>query len=182
MVLGVIGLGRIGRAVARKAQGFGLTVKGIDPYVPDSELKGTGIVRVSFEELTRTADFISLNVLLTKETYHLIDAKALAAMKNTVYIINTCRGEVIDESALVDALKAQKIGGAGLDVLTQEPPDPRNPLLNMPNVIVTPHSAYVSLEARLECKWRAIKAVADALEGRVPEDLINPEVLKNRRP
>jgi len=181
MVLGILGLGRIGRAVARKAQGFGLTVKGFDPYIPAADLEGTGIQPVSFEELIKTSDFISLNLLLTKETRHLIDAKALASMKNTAYIINTCRGEVIDEAALVEALKAKKIGGAGLDVLTKEPPDPQNPLLNMPNVIVTPHSAFVSHEASLELKWRAIKAIADALEGRIPQDLINREVL-NRRP
>lgn len=180
-VLGVIGLGRIGCAVARKARGFGLILKGFDPYVPDSELQGTGIERTTFDELVSTSDFISLNVPLTRETYHLIDAKAFAAMKSSVYIINTCRGEVIDEAALVDVLRTHKIAGAGLDVLTKEPPDPGNHLLNMPNVIVTPHSAYVSHEARLECKWRSIKAVADALEGRVPADLLNPEVLNNRR-
>jgi len=182
LILGIIGLGRIGRAVARKAQAFGLEIKGYDPYVSPKDIEDLGIQLVSFDDLIRTSDFISLHVLLTKETFHLIDAKALAAMKPTVYIINTCRGDVIDESALVEALRAKKIGGAGLDVLAKEPPDPNNPLLHMSNVVVTPHSAYLSQEARYEAKWRAIKAVADALEGRVPEDLVNPEVLTSRKP
>ncbi len=181
LVLGVIGLGRIGRAVARKAQAFGMETKGYDPYVSPKDIEGLGIQQVPLDDLIRTSDYISLNVLLTQETYHLINAKALAAMKDTVSIINTCRGDVIDEPALVEALRAKKIGGAGLDVLAKEPPDPTNPLLHMPNVIVTPHSAYLSQEARLECKWRAIKAVADGLEGRVPEDLVNPEVLQSRK-
>ncbi len=179
-VLGILGLGRIGRAVARKARCFGLSVKGYDPYVSESDLSGQGIECVRFDDLVRTSDFISLHVLLTKETYHLFNAEVFESMKDTAYLINTCRGEVIDELALVDALKKREIAGAGLDVLAQEPPDRTNPLLSMPNVIVTPHSAFVSQEARMECKSRAIKAVADALEGKIPEDMINPEALNHR--
>jgi D-3-phosphoglycerate dehydrogenase len=178
--LGIVGLGRIGETVARKARCLGLSVKVYDPYVSGAGKSGLEVEYVGLEELARESDFISLHVPLTPETRHLISARILGLMKETVYIVNTCRGEVIDEQALIEALRKKKIAGAGLDVLTQEPPDPANPLLSMPNVIVTPHSAFVSREARLECKSRAIRAVVDAIEGRVPEDIIDRRALEAR--
>ena len=104
-------------------------------------------------------------------------AEVFDAMKDTAYLINTCRGQVVDEAALIDALKRKKVAGAGLDVLEQEPPDSRNPLLSMPNVIVTPHSSYLSEEARMENKLRSVKAITDAIDGRIPEDVVNTHVL-----
>ena len=177
-ILGVVGFGRIGKAVARKAKCLGLVVKAYDPYVPESDIRGQGVESATFDELVSTADYISLHVLLTKETYHLTNAKVFDSMKATAFLINTCRGDVVEELALIHALKTKKIAGAGLDVLAKEPPDPQNPLLFMPNVIVTPHSAFISHEALMEIEVRIIKAVTDALEGRIPEDVINPEVLK----
>lgn len=176
-VLGLVGFGRIGKAVARKAKCHGLQVRVFDPYVSDTEMHEVGAESVGFDDLVRISDFISLHVLLTKETYQMMNAEVFNSMKKTVYLINTCRGEVIDELALIEALKTKKIAGAGLDVLAKEPPDPQNPLLNMPNVIVTPHSAYFSDEARMENKVRSIKAITDAIEGRIPEDIVNPQVL-----
>lgn len=176
-ILGIVGFGRIGKAVARKAKCLGLTVKVYDPYIPESNIQAQGVEWATFDELVSIADYISLHVLLTKETYHLINAKVFDSMKPTAYLINTSRGDVIDELAFIHALKTQKIGGAGLDVLTKEPPDPKNPLLLMPNVIVTPHSAFFSQEAMVEIEDRIIKAVVDVLEGRIPEDIVNPEVL-----
>ena len=176
-VLGLVGFGRIGKAIARKAKCLGLQVKVFDPYISDSEMREVGAESVKFDELVRISDFISLHVLLTKETRHMMNAKVFDAMKKTAYLINTCRGEVVDELALINALNVKKIAGAGLDVLAKEPPDPQNPLLNMPNVIATPHSAYFSEEARMENKVRSIKAITDVIEGRIPEDIVNPQVL-----
>ena len=177
-VLGLLGFGRIARTVARKAKCFGLHVKAYDPYVSESEMNQLDVKKVEFAELVSTADFFSLHVLLTEETYHLFDAKVFDAMKNTAYLINTCRGDVVDEAALISALKDKKIAGAGLDVLSKEPPEALNPLLHMPNVIVSPHSAFMSHEAEEEVRFRSTKAVIDALEDRIPEDIINPEIFK----
>jgi D-3-phosphoglycerate dehydrogenase len=176
-VLGLVGVGKIGKAVARKAGAFGLKVKAYDPYLSKSEMSLLNVDSVEFDDLVSNADFISLHVPLNKETYHLIDARVFDSMKNTAFLINTCRGDVVDESALIDALKTKKIAGAGLDVLSQEPPEARNPLLSMPNVIVSPHSAFISHEALIELGATCTKAIIDTLEGKVPENILNPEVL-----
>jgi len=176
-VLGLVGSGRIGRAVARKAKAFGLQVKAYDPYLSESEMNLLDVESVEFGDLVSTSDFISLHVPINEETYHLIDAGVFDSMKDTAYLINTCRGDVVDESALINALKAKKIAGAGLDVLSQEPPEVRNPLLSMPNVIVSPHSAFISHEALTDLAAMATKAIIDTLEGRVPENMLNPELL-----
>jgi len=175
--LGLVGLGKIGRAVARKAKAFGLQVKVYDPYLSKSEMNLLNIDSVEFDDLVSTADFISPHVPINEETYHLIDAGVFDSMKDTAYLINTSRGDVVDESALINALKAKKIAGAGLDVLSKEPPDARNPLLSMTNVIVSPHSAFISHEALTDLAAVSTKAVVDALEGKVPENMLNPEVL-----
>jgi len=132
---------------------------------------------VEFGDLVSTADFISLHVPINEETYHLIDADVFDSMKDTAYLINTSRGDVVDESALINALKTKKVAGAGLDVLSQEPPEAQNPLLSMPNVIVSPHSAFVSHEALTDLAAMSTKTVVDTLEGRVPENVLNPEAL-----
>jgi D-3-phosphoglycerate dehydrogenase len=175
--LGLVGFGRIARNVARKAKCLGLRVVVYDPLVSKSEMDKAEVEKAKFEDLVRIADFISLHVPLTKETNHLFNRDVFNMMKNTSYLINTCRGEVIDESALIQALKTGKIAGAGLDVLDHEPPDRESPLLSMPNVIVTPHSAYISEESLEEVLVRSTKAVIDVFEGRIPDDVINPQVL-----
>jgi len=177
-VLGIVGFGRIGRAVAEKAKCLGLEVKVFDPYMP--QIDEPGIQAASFDEVVSSADYLSLHVPLTENTHHLISAKVFSAMKGTAYLINACRGKVVDEAALIEALNSKKIAGAGLDVLDKEPPDPQNPLLSMPNVIITPHSAYVSEDATRELMVKAVKAVTAALEGNRPEDIINPEVLERQ--
>jgi len=179
-ILGLVGFGRIARVVASKAKCLGLRVKVYDPFVSNSEMSILDIEGVGFEDLVRTADFVSLHVPLTKETYHMFNGQVFDAMKNTAYLINACRGEVVDEPALINALETRGIAGAGLDVLLQEPPDPKNPLLSMPNVIVSPHSAYISHEALTEAIVRSTKAVIDSLAGKVPEDIINPEVFDQK--
>lgn len=180
-VLGLVGFGRISRAVAQKAKCIGLQLKAYDPYVSEFEMRELGVESVGFSDVVSSADLLSLHVPLTKETYHMINKKAFDAMKDTAYLINTCRGEVVDELALIEALEAKKIAGAGLDVLAQEPSEPNNPLLSMRNVIVTPHSGYLSQEALRELQVRSIKQVTDALQGRIPEDTINPEVIDRAR-
>ena len=176
-VLGIVGFGKIGRAVARKAKCFGLRIVAYDPYCPESEMSEEKVEGVDFSELVGSSDFVSLHVPLSDETYHLIDAGVFDRMQNTAYLINTCRGNVIDESALIDALKNNKIAGAGLDVLSKEPPDPRNPLLKMPNVMVSPHSAFISEEALAELAIISTQAIFDTLNGKTPKNIINPDVL-----
>jgi len=176
-ILGLVGVGKIGKAVARKAGAFGLKVKAYDPYLSKSEMTLLNIDSVEFNDLVSTADFISLHVPLNEETRHLINEEVFDSMKDTAFLINTSRGDVVDESALIDALKTKKIAGAGLDVLSQEPPEARNPLLSMSNVIVSPHSAFVSHEALTELGAMSTKAIIDTLEGRAPDNILNPEVL-----
>jgi D-3-phosphoglycerate dehydrogenase len=180
-ILGLVGFGKIGRAVARKAKAFGLQVKAYDPYLPESEMNLLDLESVEFGDLVSTADFISLHVPINEETYHLIDAGVFDSMKDTAYLINTSRGDVVDESALINALKTKKIAGAGLDVLSQEPPEAQNPLLSMTNVIVSPHSAFISHEALIELGAMCAKAIIDTLEGKVPENVLNPEVLSRNQ-
>ncbi len=180
-VLGLIGFGRIARAVARKARCLDFLLKAYDPYVPEAEMSELGVECVGFNEAVSSADYLSLHVALTGETYHMIDKEALNSMKDTAYLINTCRGRVVDEQALIEALETKTIAGAGLDVLVQEPPEPDNPLLFMRNVIVTPHSGYLSHESLSELQVRSVKHITDVLQGRIPEDIINPEVLDNAR-
>jgi D-3-phosphoglycerate dehydrogenase len=180
-ILGLVGSGRTGRAVARKAKCFGLQVKAYDPYLSKSEMSLLNVDSVQFGDLVRTADFISLHIPLNEETRHLIDAGVFDSMKDTAYLINTSRGDVVDESALINALRTKKIAGAGLDVLSQEPPEVQNPLLSMPNVIVSPHSAFVSHEALTDLAAMSTKAVIDMLEGKVPENVVNPEVLSTNQ-
>ncbi len=175
--LGLVGFGRIARSVARKAKCFGFRVIAYDPLVSKPEMDKADVEKADFEDLIRIADFISLHVPLTRDTNRLFNADVFNAMKNTAYLINTCRGEVIDEPALVHALETGKIAGVGLDVLNQEPPDGQNPLLSMPNVIVSPHSAYISHESLTEVLVRSTQAVIDVFQGRTPKDTVNPEAL-----
>ena len=176
-ILGLVGVGKIGKAVTRKAGAFGLKVKACDPYLSKSEMNLSNIDSVEFNDLVSTADFISLHVPLSEETRHLINEEVFDSMKNTAFLINTSRGDVVDESALINALRTRKIAGAGLDVLSQEPPEARNPLLSMSNVIVSPHSAFISHEALIELGAMCTKAIIDTLEGKVPDNILNPEVL-----
>lgn len=176
-VLGLVGFARIARAIARKAKCLGLRVMAYDPLVAGSEMSRAGVEGADLADVLSTAGFISLHVALTDETCHLLDANAFSAMDPTAYLINTCRGEVIDEVALISALDAGRIAGAGLDVLETDPPEGENPLLSLPNFIVTPHPAYMPHESLTEVLIRSTRAVCQAVHGRIPEDVINPEVL-----
>jgi D-3-phosphoglycerate dehydrogenase len=174
--LGIIGCGNIGRTTAKKAACFGLEVIGSDPYLDKSVAEKAGIQLVSLPEVLRRSDYISIHTTLTKETRHLIGEKEFALMKPSAYIINTSRGPVIDEKALIKALEAGSIAGAGLDVFEKEPVDPDNPLLKMENVITLPHSASYSDEAFQRLRRSVGKEAARVLSGRWPKNVVNKNV------
>ena len=175
--LGIIGLGNIGRAVARKARTFGLNVIGYDPYKSSWDMKEYGIEVVgSLDQVAKRSDYVSPHVFLTAETRHMVGKKFFSQMKPTAYLINCSRGPVVDEAELIKALQEKRIAGAGLDVFEKEPVDPANLLLKMDNVAVTNHYASYS-----EVAWErgntqlGEEAVRIAL-GQWPMSLINPDV------
>jgi D-3-phosphoglycerate dehydrogenase len=175
--LGLYAFGNVARCTARRARAFGLHVIACDPYVSELEMSALGVEPVSFGELLERSDYLSIHAPHNAETDHSIDAAAFARMKPSAIVINTARGPIIDEAALIDALRNGVIAGAGLDVLEQEPPAPDNPLLRMENVVVTPHVASASTRMRPETRRRAAREVALVLRGRWPMSCVNPTVL-----
>jgi D-3-phosphoglycerate dehydrogenase len=176
--LGIIGLGQIGRRVARRAQAFGMRViVALDPAIRSEAASKLGITMLSLEEVLSQADYLSVHVPLTEDTRHLLNAYRLALMKPGAVIINTARGAVIEEAALVDALQHGRLAGAGLDVYEREPISPDNPLRTMENVVLSSHAAWYSEDALRDLKVKAAQAVADVLQGRVPRAILNPSVL-----
>ena len=175
--LGLFGFGNVARCLARRAVPFGLRLIAYDPYVSELEMTGMGIEPVSFNELLEQSDYLSIHAPHNAETERAFDAGALARMKPTAILVNTARGSIVDEEALVQALREGVIAGAGLDVLAQEPPIPDNPLLRMENVVVTPHVASATTRMRPETRRRAGREVAMVLRGRWPMSCVNPTVL-----
>jgi D-3-phosphoglycerate dehydrogenase len=175
--LGLFAFGSVARCTARRAKAFGLHVIAHDPYVSELEMSALDVEPVSFPELLARSDYLSIHAPHNEETEHAIDAAALAQMKPTAIVINTARGPIVDEAALVEALRAGTIAGAGLDVLEQEPPRPDNPLFAMENVVVTPHVASASARMRPETRRRVGREVALVLRGRWPMSCVNPTVL-----
>lgn len=173
LTFGVVGVGRIGTATARKAAALGFAVLGHDPR---PEARVDGVPLVGFHDLLREADVVSLHVPLDERTRHLIDEGALNRMKPGAVLVNTCRGGVVDTEALVRALRSGRIKAAALDVFEQEPLPTTSPLLQVPSVVVTPHTAWYSEESESELKRRTIENVVDYCAGRDPRDLLNPEV------
>ena len=179
--LGLVGLGRIGQAVARRAAGFNMRVVFHDPEsIPDRIIKELGVTRLPFDELLRVSDFISLHVPLFPETHRLLNDHTFALMKPTCIVINTSRGPVVDEKALVSAVRDGKIAGAGLDVFEREP-EIEPELFAMENVILAPHIASASHETRLRMCMMAADNLIAALKGERPPNLVNPEVWDKRR-
>jgi len=179
--LGIIGLGRIGRTIVPKAKGFGMRVAAYDPYLHDDIFAGFGVERINdIDELFETADYITIHALLTGETRHLVDDRAFQKMKETAIIVNTARGDIIDEEALCRALADGRIAGAGIDVLTKEPPAPENPLLSMDNVIVTPHISWYSEESFKRDMEDGMDEIIRVLSGKRPRYIINPEIFYAR--
>jgi len=170
--VGLVGFGRIGRLVAGFARAFGMRVLAYDPYVQTSnEAEIT-----SLENVLKQSDFVSLHPVLTPETSHLINADRLALMKPTAFLINTSRGGVIDEPALIQALQNNQLAGAGLDVFETEPPKTDNPLLHMDNVIGTPHGLSHADESILRCANMTEENVLAIVDGQRPPYIVNPTV------
>ncbi len=174
--LGIIGFGRIGKALAPKAAGFGLKLLVYSPHARPEEVAPYGELTNDLGHLLSTADYISLHVPLTDATRGLINATTLRQMKPSAFLINTSRGAVIDEAALLEAVQQKVIAGAALDVLTQEPPAPGHPLMGQPNITLTPHAAFYSEAAIEELQHKAAEHVVQALRGEVPGNVINPQV------
>lgn len=175
--LGLVGYGAIARTLASKARGIGLNLIAYTPRLAADALAPWGRATNDLHELLAAADYVSLHAPLTPETRGLINAAALAVMKPTAYLINTARGALIDEAALVAALTAGSIAGAALDVLAQEPPPADHPLLHLDNVLVTPHAAFYSEAAITQLTETAATQVAQALRGESPAHIVNPSVL-----
>lgn len=174
--LGLVGLGRIGAAVARRARGFGMRILYCDAMAAPVEVeRELGATRVGMEELLKESDFVSLHVPLTAETKHLIGKAELELMKPTAVLINTARGPVVDEAALADALEAKTIWAAGLDVFEAEP-KVHEKLLKLDNVVLAPHIASASVGTRRRMSMMAAENAAAALEGAKPANILNPEV------
>jgi D-3-phosphoglycerate dehydrogenase len=178
-VLGLAGFGRIPQLVAPKAKAFGMKVIAFDPFVPDEAFTRAGVERVELPALLATSDYISVHTPLTPETRHLFNRKTFAEMKRGAYIVNTARGPIIDEDALAEALDAGQIGGAALDVMSQEPPPP-SPLFGRDNVIITPHTSFYSEESLIDLQVKAAQEVVAVLSGKSPRNPVNPEVLAHR--
>jgi D-3-phosphoglycerate dehydrogenase / 2-oxoglutarate reductase len=176
--LGIIGLGRIGTALAVKARGLGMRIIAYDPYVLEGVMLSHHVTSVDFDTLLRQSDYISINAALNDETRNMIDRKAFEKMKRTAYLINTARGGIVEPAALVEAIQEGKIAGAGLDTTAEEPLSPGNPLLGMPNVILTGHSAWYSTTSDSGPGYwqKGMVQVMMALQGRWPTYAVNPEI------
>ncbi len=179
--LGVVGYGRIGRAVAPKARAFGLDVLAYDAVLSHEDIRANGATPTDLETLLRESDFVTVHTPLMPETTNLIGAAELEAMKPDAFLINCARGGLIDEDALYDALTSGGIAGAGLDVLLDVDPPLDHRLIQLDNVIVTPHTAFYSQEATLELEQRAAGEVVRVFRGEMPDNLVNRAVLPNAR-
>ncbi len=174
--LGLVGFGHAARLVAKKMSGFELTLVAHDPYMNAGVMARAGVRAANLDELLSGSDFVFLHCPLTQETYHLIGERELRLMKPSSILINTARGAVIDEPALLRALTEGWIAAAGLDVLEQEPPSPDNPLFKLNNAVITPHIAGYSDEHQ-EIAWRlSVEAVIALAQGRWPRSCVNRAV------
>ena len=180
--IGIVGFGRIGQAVASKARAFGMRVLGTDPVVSSATVESFGGSLVNLATLLGESDFVSLHAPLTNETRNLIGSAELALMKPEAFLINAARGPLIDEDALLKALRAGSIAGAGLDVMVDNIPPIDHPLLSLDNIIITPHVAFFSQESTLELEQRAAAEVVSVMQGIMPDNLVNPAVLQHPNP
>jgi D-3-phosphoglycerate dehydrogenase len=173
--LGIVGFGQIGKAVAQRAHAFEMNMLVTDLY-PDPEFAAAyDVTFTTLENLLAESDFVSLHLFLNPENHHLINAERLALMKPTAYLVNTARGGIVDSTALFEALQAKRIAGAALDVIDPEPPG-NSPLLNLPNVLITPHAGAATEEYRERSAQMAAESVVAALRDERPNNLVNPEI------
>ncbi|MFD5850660.1 C-terminal binding protein [Cytobacillus pseudoceanisediminis] len=163
--VGVLGFGRIPRRFIEKVKPLGFKLAAYDPFVSAEDMASAGVKKMELDEIIREADYLSVHVPLIKDTYHLLNADRFSQMKKNAVIINTARGPIIDEKALIEALENGIIAGAALDVAEEEPISIDSPLLHMDNVIITPHSAWYSEEAMVELRQKAAKNIVQVLKG-----------------
>ncbi len=175
-MLGLIGMGAIGQCVAQMAIGMGMQVQAFDPYYSGGV---PGVIQVDeLDRIFEASDFLSLHCPSTPKTRHLINAETLGRMKPSAYLINTSRGDLVNEQDLTTALQKGVIRGAAIDVFTQEPPLPSSPLLQLPNVIVSPHVAGSTVESNERIAMMAAQAVKDVLDDLIPKAVVNAPKLK----
>ena len=180
--LGIIGLGRIGQAVARRAKGFNMKIFYYDENRNMDAEAELGVEYAEMEAILREADFVTIHVPLSEKTRNLISERQLAMMKRDAILVNTSRGPVVDEYALCDALKRGIIAGAGLDVFQKEPIEKSNPLIKLDNVVLVPHIGSATVETRTRMAVMAVENAIAALQGKTPENLVNPDAIKVRFP
>jgi autoinducer 2 (AI-2) kinase len=176
--VGLVGLGAVGHQVARRLVPFGARILAYDPYAPDARLAEVGATRADLDDLLRASDVVSLHCAVTDQTRGMIDARRLALMKPTAYLVNTARYQLADGEALYAALKDRRIAGAALDVFKAEPPTPDDPFLKLDNVIVTPHIGGATREVVVHQSRMVAGDVERFLAGETPLHCANPEVLK----
>jgi D-3-phosphoglycerate dehydrogenase / 2-oxoglutarate reductase len=174
--VGIVGIGQIGRLTAKYANAFDMRVLAFDPYLTEQQVAERGARKVDFAALLAQSDFITVHCPRTSETLGMFNAQAFAAMKPNAYFINTARGKIHEEGALIEALNAHRIAGAGIDVFDVEPPPPDHPLLHLDSVMATPHIAGVTIETLYDMSKAAAEQWIGLLRGRVPPRLVNPEV------
>ncbi|MFB6254681.1 MAG: C-terminal binding protein [Halobacteriaceae archaeon] len=177
LTFGFLAFGNKAQAAAKRAKALEFDICAHDPYLDDDQLRSLGATPVSFESLLNRADILSINTPLTDETKGMVDANALDQLDDEVVLVNTSRGAVIDEDALVNALENDQLRGAGLDVLVEEPPDPDHPLLGRDDVIVTPHAAWYSTRSEATLRQRGTEIAVDAYRGNDVDGLVNPDAL-----
>ncbi len=177
---GIIGFGNIGRQVATRLSAFGMKIVAYDPYIPAENVRRLGATPATLGQLLTSSDIVSIHIPLTSETRHLIGKKEIAMMKKSSILINTSRGPVIDQGALLSSLQEKQIGAAGLDVLATEPPDPSDPLLMLDNVIITPHIGWYSEQSSSRLQEHAALEAERILTGQTPRHPVNPQVLSER--
>ncbi len=163
--VGIVGFGRIGRRLAELLGGFGVRVLAYDPYLNEEEARRRNVTPAGFEELLRESDVVSLHLPATPETFHIIDDEALALMKDGAYLVNTARGKLVDEAALVKALRSGKLRAAAHDVYENEPATADDPLFALENVTVTPHTAAITEETNYNGALTAAESVLRVLNG-----------------
>jgi D-3-phosphoglycerate dehydrogenase len=175
--LGFVAFGRIARALAERVKGFGMTLLAFDPYLDAETIARSGARKVCLDELLACADFISVHSPLTAETTHLLSHREFGLMKEGVFLVNTSRGPVVHQEALVEALRSGKIWGAGLDVMEYEPLPLDSPLRAFENVTFTPHVSANSEESRADLYRMSCRIAIDACQGRWPQSVVNPQVV-----
>lgn len=175
--IGIVGIGHVGRRLAELCRGLlQMQVLACDPYVSTEEVAQRGAVKVELDELLRRSDYVSINCPLTDETRRMIGTRQFELMQPHAYFITTARGFIHDETALLEALRSNRIAGAGLDVWEKEPPPAEHPLLALDNVVVSPHTAGVTREARMNIGRIGAEQMLGALDGQRPPRIVNPEV------